>query len=1636
MRTPHSVDASGLTPPVFFEALEARLLLDGAPAVPAVPPAADGTVTRRALMVGVTDGPVAWDYAYWDITTMQTALVNRGGWEEVIVLTGMGAGVPTVSNVESQFSYLKGLADDDDLTLFYFTGHGDQIADEGPFDEADGFDEVLCFYDEDMTDDELAEIIGPDWPGQFVAIFDSCFSGGMLDGGMDPAAVVSSGELLAACRADESGWGDYTIGSYFTYFLADALDEGADSVREMYDHARPLVILEAPEPQHPLLSDTYDGEIYLLPDSASGDAMEPNDSVVTAAYLGVLDDTTVTNLSLHEPGNEDFYSLTARASGLLHVDLSFAHALGDLDLYLYNQSLDLVASSRSAEDNESVSELVSAGQVYYLRVVGVNGATNRDYELAVNGPGAAGDIHETNNSTAQATHVDPFVHFHERHLSIHNGSDHDYFRIRPIENGPFEATIRFDHSLGDLDMELIDPTRPDPIVSESTSDVERVATNLSVGHTYYLHVYGYNRATNPNYELEMSAPGPQEDALERNDSFPEATFLGTLGNWSESGLSVHLGGNEDWYSFTAVDDGTLTVDLLFLEVEGDLDLAVYDAAQSLLGESRSHTDNEQVSVAVTAGEGYRVCVAGWLGSTNANYELVLDGPEKQNLVPPVAAPNVYGVSEDNDLAVNVYNGVLGNDTDDDLDPLTAVLVDDVDHGTLTLHDDGSLTYQPEADFNGPDEFTYTAFDGQFSSNEVTVTINVMPVNDAPVADPGAVTLTEDIETDVVLTGSDLETPAGDLVFAIDTQPEHGQVLPVAGGTFRYLPEADFYGADSFTFTVTDDGDPAGSGLNPGGVMSEPATVTVTVEPVDDVPRAADDEILLDEDAVLLLDPTDHLFGNDYDEDLPALPVEILQDVTLGTLVPNGDGTFTYTPPQHGQGDDTFTYRIFDGTAYSDPAVATIHILPVNDVPVGHAQDVIAAEDGTATIVLTGEDVETPAGELVYAIGDGPAHGQVELVGDTVTYTPEPGHHGVDTFTFTVTDTGDPAGSYANPGEATSEPVLVQVYIPMTAEAGEKINYYDADGDWITVLLRGEGTVGVYLPGWTWCDADHIVVSGSDARTTLTITATGRRGQRHTSVGDVTITGSLNALNAPTTDLRGDLTMTGTLRTMKLDTVAEDHHIDVNTDMLADPARDRLNVTLGRVADTWFDTHGLPVKQFTVTEWLDGDGDGDAGGINAPHINRLRAAGSRKRDDLSAGDFAADVNLSGEGVADRQWVLNNATVAGAILGGAWTVPGVRGVNVLRAGGGTADTWSLDAAGEVNVLDGGNGGLGGAISAAYFNRVATRGNLTAALTATGAHERRGTGVGSLTAGSAVDALVTCLAGGVGSARLVEWIDGNGDGDAGGIDACWLGSLRATGHRRTGRDGDFAADLTLSGVDLPGNKPVLGGTHVAGDVQGSTWALNGRGTSIAIRGAVDNWTAALTELRSLIAGAIGSANVTVEDSLGTCKALCWLDGLLDVNTLRNLQVTGKRARDPQDVVVGDFGADLLVRGQNVDPRRNGLNAAHIAGTLRDNTCQLGASAGRLVVGAMENAEVLVGCAAATGAPEDFVDGQFHIRSLTLKGVENEYFTNSTLAAWAIDVLRFARRNAEATGTIQCCGLGRLTNAPLQVGDVLHQV
>ncbi|HVR66868.1 MAG TPA: Ig-like domain-containing protein, partial [Verrucomicrobiae bacterium] len=353
--------------------------------------------------------------------------------------------------------------------------------------------------------------------------------------------------------------------------------------------------------------------------------------------------------------------------------------------------------------------------------------------------------------------------------------------------------------------------------------------------------------------------------------------------------------------------------------------------------------------------------------------------------PPVSADDAFTTDED----VAVTGSVLGNDSDPDGDKLTALLIAGPEHGTLQLNADGTFTYTPDTNFNGADKFTYQANDGTAGSNIATVTLTVNPINDPPSAADDSVVTDEDVSVSGAVLGNDGDAEGDKLTALLVDGPDNGTLLFNADGTFTYTPNADFNGIDKFTYQA-DDGN--------GGMAA--ATVTVTVNPINDAPVAANDVFVADEDVAV----GGSTLGNDADPDGDKLTALLIDGPEHGTLQFNADGTFTYTPDADFNGVDKFIYQANDGAVDSNPATVFITVLPVNDDPVA-VNDTVATDEDVAVIgSVLSNDSDPDGDKLTALLIDDPDNGTLQFDADgTFTYTPDADFNGTDEFTYQVDD---------------------------------------------------------------------------------------------------------------------------------------------------------------------------------------------------------------------------------------------------------------------------------------------------------------------------------------------------------------------------------------------------------------------------------------------------------------------------------------------------------------------------------------------------------------------------------------------------------------------------------------------------------
>src|SRR5262245_37926574 len=409
--------------------------------------------------------------------------------------------------------------------------------------------------------------------------------------------------------------------------------------------------------------------------------------------------------------------------------------------------------------------------------------------------------------------------------------------------------------------------------------------------------------------------------------------------------------------------------------------------------------------------------------------------------PPVAKDDALTTDED----VAVSGSVLGNDSDPEGDKLTALLVDDPNHGTLQFNADGTFTYTPDGDFNGADEFSYQVNDGEGGTATAIVAIAVNPVNDAPAAADDAFTTNEDVAISGGVLGNDTDPDGDGLTALLVDGPAHGKLQLNADGTFTYTPDADFNGTDTFTYLAND-----------GTADSSPATVVITVVPTDDAPVAVDDVATTDEDVAV----SGNVLGNDIDADGDKLSALLIDGPSHGSLQFNADGSFTYTPDTDFNGTDAFTYQANDGAADSNIATVAITVNPVNDAPIARDDNKATDEDTPLTGDVRLNDFDADGDPLTVKVIDGPDNGTLQFNADgTLTYTPNANFNGIDTFTYEVNDgTADSnlATVTITVGGTNDVPVAVDdaaVTKEDTAVSGGVLgNDIDADGDTLTAIL--------------------------------------------------------------------------------------------------------------------------------------------------------------------------------------------------------------------------------------------------------------------------------------------------------------------------------------------------------------------------------------------------------------------------------------------------------------------------------------------------------------------------------------------------------------------------------------------------------
>lgn len=349
--------------------------------------------------------------------------------------------------------------------------------------------------------------------------------------------------------------------------------------------------------------------------------------------------------------------------------------------------------------------------------------------------------------------------------------------------------------------------------------------------------------------------------------------------------------------------------------------------------------------------------------------------------PPDADDDSTTINEDSG-STNIF--VLSNDGDPDGDPVTIDSFTQPPSGEGTVTCTTFCTYTPPANFNGTTTFTYTISDGRDGFDTATVTLNVLPINDAPTAQDDLFKIDEDND----LTGENLlndngngpdeDIDVGDnlSITQVNGSPSNvgssvslpeGTLTVQPNGDVTFSPNQDFNGTVTFTYEVCDD--------HPTDQLCDTATVNIDVGLVNDRPVAVDDPYETNEDTTLNIPAGTGVLSNDTDVDGDNLtvskvngnPANVGSPISLsnGTLLLQSDGSFIYVPNADFNGTETFTYEVCDDGAPSlcDTATVTITVKAVNDPPVADNDSYSTNEDidlsvpGATGVLFNDDDID-------------------------------------------------------------------------------------------------------------------------------------------------------------------------------------------------------------------------------------------------------------------------------------------------------------------------------------------------------------------------------------------------------------------------------------------------------------------------------------------------------------------------------------------------------------------------------------------------------------------------------------------------------------------------------------------------------
>ncbi|MFZ1752623.1 MAG: Ig-like domain-containing protein, partial [Caldilineaceae bacterium] len=428
---------------------------------------------------------------------------------------------------------------------------------------------------------------------------------------------------------------------------------------------------------------------------------------------------------------------------------------------------------------------------------------------------------------------------------------------------------------------------------------------------------------------------------------------------------------------------------------------------------------------------------------------------------------------------------LANDSDPDGDALALVSFGQPGNGRVTVLADGRLRYRPHSGFRGEDSFVYAVEDGQGGLATAQVRVTVQPIVLPPSAVDDETALDEDNSITFDPLGNDREGDgrrrSGHLRLVVVGAAGNGAAVANDDDSITYTPRPNFYGEDSFSYTIED---------SSGSQAS--ARVRVLVRAVADAPQPVEDAAVTEEDTPVALMPQ----ANDVDNDGVGVQIVSFSQPAHGSVVQNADGSFTYTPAPGFRGVDSFVYTLSGQTRMAAAGSGRVTVLVAPELGLVTATDDSAVTTEEQPVTLT--PLANDKGEGLQVLGvDGASHGVVILHSDgSITYTPHSDFQGSDSFGYTVGDNGkggDRATVTITVQPVNDPPKAEDDSIALTEDTSLNFaplhNDTDPDGDSLTVLSVGHPRFGdavahadgsvTYTPGGDFFGTDRFAYRVGD-----------------------------------------------------------------------------------------------------------------------------------------------------------------------------------------------------------------------------------------------------------------------------------------------------------------------------------------------------------------------------------------------------------------------------------------------------------------------------------------------------------------------------------------------------------------------------